>query len=73
LHHAKNQLCFDGPYFLQSSLNRLRWFGNVQRIEENRIPKRVLYMNLEKKLIVSPRNRWQNKVREVGRIDGGEE
>ena len=27
-------------------LNRLRSFGHVQRMEENRIPKRVLYMNL---------------------------
>ena len=28
-------------------LNRLRWFGNVERMEENGIPKRVLYMNME--------------------------
>jgi hypothetical protein len=29
-------------------LHRICWFGDVQRMEENRTPKRVLYMNLEK-------------------------
>ena len=54
-------------------LNRLRWFGHVQRMEENRIPKRVLYMNLgTTRLRGRPRNRWQDEVREDGRIVGGE-
>ena len=54
-------------------LNRLRWFGHVQRMEENRIPKRVLYINLEtRRLRGRPRNRWQDEVRENGRIVGGE-
>ena len=40
-------------------LNRLRWFGHGQRMEENRIPKRVLYMNLETtRPRGRPRNRW---------------
>ena len=54
-------------------LNRLRWFGHVQRMGENRIPKRVLYMNLGTTgLRGRPRNRWQDEVREDGRIVGGE-
>jgi hypothetical protein len=39
-------------------------------MEENRIPKIVLYMNLES---TRTRNRWQDEVREGGRIVGGEE
>jgi hypothetical protein len=55
-------------------LNRLRWFGHVQRMEENRIPKMVLCMNLgTTRLRGRPRNRWQDEVREDGRIVGGEE
>jgi hypothetical protein len=47
-------------------------------MEENRIPKRVFYMNLEStrprgRPRGRPRNRWQDEVREDGRIVGGEE
>ena len=50
-------------------LNRLQWFGHVQRMEENRILKRVLYTNLgTTRLRGRPRNRWQDEVREDGRI-----
>jgi len=38
-------------------LNRLCWFGHVHRMEEKRIPKKVLYMNLETRLRGRPRNR----------------
>jgi len=55
-------------------LNRLRWFGHEQRMEENRIPKIVLYMNLvTTRLIGRPRNRWQDVVREDGRLVGRKE
>jgi hypothetical protein len=43
-------------------------------MEENIIPIRVLYMNLElTRQRGRPRNRWQDEVREDGRIVGGEE
>ena len=54
-------------------LNRLCWFGHVQRMEENRIPKGVLYVNLgTTRLRGRPRSRWQDEVREDGRTVGGE-
>jgi hypothetical protein len=46
----------------------------VQRNEESRIPKTVLYMKLEStRQRGSPRNRWQDELREDGRIIGREE
>jgi hypothetical protein len=43
-------------------------------MEENGIPKRVLYMNLEStRPRVGPRNRWQDEAREDGRIVDEEE
>jgi hypothetical protein len=43
-------------------------------MEENRIPTRVLYMNLESTQPRGrPRNRWQDEVWVDGRIAGGEE
>jgi hypothetical protein len=43
-------------------------------MDENRIPKRVLYMNLEStRPRGRPRIRWQDEVMEDGRIVGGEE
>jgi hypothetical protein len=42
-------------------------------MEENIIPKRVLYMNVgTTRLRNRPRNGWQDEVREVGRTAGGE-
>ena len=55
-------------------MHRLRWFGHVKGMEENRNPKRVLCMNLETtRPRGRPRNRWLDEVREDGRMVGGEE
>jgi hypothetical protein len=41
-------------------------------MEENRIYKKILYMNLEiTRLRGRPRNRWQDELREDGRLVGG--
>jgi hypothetical protein len=41
-------------------------------MEENRIPKKVLYMNLETtRLRGRPRNRWQDELREDGKLVAG--
>jgi hypothetical protein len=40
-------------------------------MEENRILQKVLYMNLETRLRGRPRNRWQDELREDGRLVGG--
>jgi hypothetical protein len=58
------------PYVYAKGLNRLWWFGHVQRMEGNRTPKRICK---QQDWRVRPRNRWQDEVREDGRIVGGEE
>jgi len=41
-------------------------------MEEIKIPKKVLYMNMEAtRTRGRPRNRWQDEVREDGRLVGG--
>jgi hypothetical protein len=47
----------------------LRWFGHEQRIEENRIPKKSIIYEFGKTRL----RRWQNEVREDGRLVGGKE
>jgi len=43
-------------------------------MEENKIPKKTLYMDLEiTRLRGRPRNRWQNESREDGRLVGVKE
>jgi hypothetical protein len=52
-------------------LNRLCWFRHVKRMEENRISKKVLYMNLETRPRGRSRNKWQDEVKEDGILVGG--
>jgi len=62
--------CFTCIFYLHCLL---RWSGHVHRMEEKEFPKRVLYMSLgTTRLRGRPRNRWQDEVREDGRVVGGE-
>jgi len=51
--------CVKKPTVIETvRLNRLRWFGHVQKMEGNGIPKRVLYVNFgTTRLRDRPRNR----------------
>jgi hypothetical protein len=50
------------------------YFSAPQRIEENIILKRILYMGLEStRPRGRPRNRWQHDLSKDGKIVGGEE
>jgi len=71
--NKKNYAVFKKPTLTETiRLNRLWWFGHVQSMEANKIPKKVLYMNLETtRLRGRPRSRWQDEVREDGRPIGG--
>jgi len=54
----------ENPHYNRDNKVRLRWFGHVQGMEGNRIPKRVLYMNFGKtRLRGRPRYRWQDEAR----------
>ena len=53
-------------------LNRLRWFGHVQRMEENRISqKSIIYVFGNNGLRGRPRKRWQDEVTEDGNLVHG--
>jgi hypothetical protein len=53
-------------------LHRLRCVGHLERMQQNRIPKRVSHMNSETtRLRGRPTKRWQDEVREDGKLVGG--
>jgi hypothetical protein len=55
-----------------NKVKQVTWFGHEQTMEENRSPQKVLYTNLETtRMRFRPRNRWQDEVREDGRLAGG--
>jgi hypothetical protein len=73
LEDSGTPVLYIGRTFLKR-LNRLYWFGHVQRMEENKIPKRMLCIWIwgTARLRGRLRNRWQDGGREDGRIVGGD-
>jgi hypothetical protein len=50
---------------------RLRWAGHVTRMEENSVPRRLIYMQLEgPRKVGRPRARWRDDVGKHARMLG---
>jgi hypothetical protein len=48
----------------QTAINRLRWFGHVIRMNEHKMPKRVLQVKMSgKRHKVRPQTQWLHKVK----------
>ena len=73
-----NQLFEELSVETYARLKRLQWAGHVLRLEDNRVPRKVLNEKTDgRRPVGRPRKRWEDKVREgahnivqVEQIDG---